>query len=82
MEGIICVADQDPNGWTGSCYGDSGSAVVQWAFGSDGSGKYEQVGIVSGGRCSVRGTPIVLAHIGHEDVLEFINTISKFTKYQ
>ena len=82
MEGIICVADQDPNGWTGSCGGDSGSAVVQRAFGSDGSRKYEQVGIVSGGRCSYRDTPRVLAHIGHEDVLEFINTISKFTRYQ
>ena len=68
MDGLICVEDLEPNGLRGSCGGDSGSAVVNWAFGCHGSRRFEQVGIVSGGRCSDRGTPSVLAHIGHKSI--------------
>ena len=78
MEGLICVEDQTPNGLTGSCEGDSGSPVVKRAFVSHGGRRYEQVGIVSGGRCSDRDTPSVLNHIGHEKVWEFIQSKSKF----
>ena len=78
MEALICIEDQDPYGLTGSCAGDSGGPVVQWAFTPHGGRKYEQVGIVSGGRCSDRDTPSVLTHIGHKKVLEFIHNVSKF----
>ena len=78
MEALICIEDQDPYGLTGSCAGDSGGPVVQWAFTPHGGRKYEQVGIVSGGRCSDSGTPSVLTHIGHKKVLEFIHNVSKF----
>ena len=50
MEGLICVEDQTPNGLTGSCEGDSSSPVVNRAYVSHGGRRYEQVGIVSGGR--------------------------------
>ena len=79
MEGLICIEDQDSNGLTGSCEGDSGSPVVEHAYFSHDGQRYEQVGIVSGGICSDSHTPSVLTHIGHERVSEFIHNISKFT---
>ena len=76
MESLICVEDLELDGLLGSCGGDSGSPVVQRAF--DGSKKYLQIGIVSGGRCSDKDTPSILTHIGHENVYEFISKTSKF----
>ena len=75
MESLICIEDLEPNGLLGSCGGDSGSPVVQRAF--DGSTRYYQVGIVSGGRCSDKDTPSILTHIGHKRVYEFISKTSK-----
>ena len=82
-DGLLCIKDQKPNGVTGSCQGDSGSPVVKEVtsliphlglFRI----RYEQVGIVSGGRCSDSTTPSVLTHVGHEKVLKFIhNTTCK-----
>ena len=77
MEGLICIEDPIPPFLTGSCGGDSGSAVVNRAYLPDGGRRFEQVGIVSGGRCSDPDTPSVLTHIGHKRVLEFINNIGK-----
>ena len=77
MEGLICIEDQESNGLTGSCGGDSGSPVVEHAYVSNGGKRYEQVGIVSGGRCSDSCTPSVLTHVGHQKVLDFIYNISK-----
>ena len=79
MDGLICIKDLEPNGLVGSCGGDSGSAVVKEKFGLSRL-TFEQVGIVSGGRCSDRYTPSVLTHIGHKRVYEFISNISKFIK--
>ena len=77
MDGLICVEDLTPLGLTGSCEGDSGSAVV--TLNPDSSiYTYEQIGIVSGGRCNDERTPSVLTNIGHKSVLEFIYQISKF----
>ena len=79
VEGLLCVEDTTPNGLTGSCKGDSGSPVVRRTFlPFGGLRRFEQVGIVSGGRCSDPDTPSVLTHIGHKRVLEFINNIGKF----
>ena len=74
-EGLLCVKDLEPNGTTGSCPGDSGSPVVKEKKGMIRL-TYEQVGIVSGGRCNDRSTPSVLTHVGHESVLKFIYNIT------
>ena len=77
MNGLLCVQDQTPLGLIGSCEGDSGSAVV--TLNPDSSTyTYEQVGIVSGGKCNEGRTPSVLTNVGHEKVLEFIYKSSKF----
>ena len=78
MEGLICVEDIQPNGLIGSCKGDSGSPVTKLVNLPHGGRMYEQIGIVSGGRCSDSSAPTVLTHIGHERVLKFILNHSKF----
>ena len=78
MDALICIEDQEENGLAGSCGGDSGSPVVEREFLIDGSTRYQQIGIVSGGRCSNKETPSILTHIGHKGVYKFIFNISKF----
>ena len=78
MKGLICIEDNEHNGLLGTCKGDSGSPVVQRILGST---RYEQIGIVSGGKCNDEDTPSVLTHIGHESVYNFISKISEYFNF-
>ena len=75
MEGLMCIEDIEANGLLGTCGGDSGSPVVKWASLPHSSDRrYEQIGIVSGGKCG-SGKPSVLTHIQHPEVRKFIDKI-------